>query len=106
MKIKTKGFLILLLATTASGVIGILLGVVTASFPIAVSLIALLETALGANVLLIILIIATVFTGALFDFLSSDGTAQTSPTYHLRRVSLNSISGIKTVKSQRRTSIS
>ena len=89
MKIRTRRTLRALVWLIAGGLLGFSVGGLTSAFPVARSLTQLLDSTIGGNILLIILIIATVFTGALFDFLSREGIVQSSSTYDLHPVSLN-----------------
>jgi len=89
MKIKTRRTLRALVSSIVGGIIGFSVAILMLAFPVAQSLTQLLDSTIGGNILLIILIIATVFTGALFDFLSREGIVQSSSTYDLHPVSLN-----------------
>jgi hypothetical protein len=99
MKIKTKRTLYTLLVTALIVVLELLLIMAMSPLPVVPFLETLLGSPLGGNILLIVLIIATVFTGALFDFLLNEGTARSLSTYHLHLVSLDFVSGMKRGKS-------
>jgi hypothetical protein len=76
--------IVILLLLIPSVAIGILLGEAIAIFPL-VQLTSLLETTLGANILLIILIIATVLA-SLFSFLLTDIIARSWSMHHLHLI--------------------